>query len=223
VSGETTIPKTPADHVLVIDVSRFQGQAFDFVAASSAGAVGAIVKATEGASYVDPAYELDARTAAAAGLQVGSYHVFHPDQDPEEQAKHYRAIAFDRTALCPVIDFELASKQLATFDVARRAAAFVEATRLLWNKVHGLVYASPSFLASLVVTGAGAEAIASMASAWRLWVAHYGVAKPLIPKPWTDYAGWQFSGGDHRVAGVPVDLSWFRGDERALAELGATR
>lgn len=43
---------------------------------------------------------------------------------------------------------------------------------------------------------------------YKLWIANYGVTKPLIPKPWTKYWAWQYSASG-AVAGVPgaVDLN----------------
>lgn len=53
-----------------------------------------------------------------------------------------------------------------------------------------------------------------------LWVAHYKVAVPNIPNPWTAYAFWQYEQAAN-VAGVDkaVDLDVFNGNEDALSRL----
>jgi len=51
-----------------------------------------------------------------------------------------------------------------------------------------------------------------------LWIANYGVTKPLIPKPWgtDEWTFWQFTNeGDGKLYGVesdPIDLNYFNGD-----------
>lgn len=49
-----------------------------------------------------------------------------------------------------------------------------------------------------------------------LWIANYGVTKPLIPLPWTDWTFWQFTAhGDGTLYGVEsknIDLNYFNGD-----------
>jgi lysozyme len=75
-----------------IDVSSNQHPAnkpIDWFAVADAGYGFAIVKATQGVSYVNPwlAYDLD--DARAAGLFVGAYHYWEPDQDAIVQAKNF--------------------------------------------------------------------------------------------------------------------------------------
>lgn len=217
----TTVPKAPPGFCLVIDVSTAQTEHFDFVEAKKAGAEAVIVKATEGATYTDPMFEANVASAKKAGLLVGSYHVFRPEKDAERQAERYTELARDVTDLCPVIDLELdAHGAIAGDEVAVRAQAFVEACFGSWAKSTGLVYVSPSFAAKLGVHPRGKYALEVMADLWDLWVAHYKTPVPILPKPWKDYLGWQFSGGDHFIGGIPTDLSWFRGTREDLAALG---
>lgn len=50
-------------------------------------------------------------------------------------------------------------------------------------------------------------------SKYPLWVAHYGTTTPIVPKPWTDWLFWQYSGSS-KLAGVKtlVDMNYFNGD-----------
>ena len=53
-----------------------------------------------------------------------------------------------------------------------------------------------------------------------LWIANYGVTKPLVPKPWTEWVFWQFTDkGDGSLYGVEsrnIDLNYFNGDMNAF-------
>lgn len=53
-----------------------------------------------------------------------------------------------------------------------------------------------------------------------LWIAHYKVAVPKVPGPWTTYAFWQYE-QTANITGVDkaVDLDVFNGDEDALSRL----
>ena len=48
------------------------------------------VKATEGATYVDPMYERNIREARRNGFKVGSYHFFRMTSTPEEQFENIK-------------------------------------------------------------------------------------------------------------------------------------
>lgn len=51
-----------------------------------------------------------------------------------------------------------------------------------------------------------------------LWVAHYGVNKPALPKGWNDWLIWQYSeNGDGHAHGVNswrIDMNWYKGEEQ---------
>lgn len=53
-----------------------------------------------------------------------------------------------------------------------------------------------------------------------LWVANYGVASPLVPKPWTAWTFWQFTdngnGPIYGVESLNIDLNYFNGDADAF-------
>lgn len=217
-----------AKSLLVVDVSAAQPSSLDWGAVKAAGAVAAIVKTSEGETYVDPLWRVHTKGAARAGLMVGSYHVFRPEhEDPKRQAKAYYKAGWADTMLCPVLDLELdAGGSVSPPVVAARAAVFAEETARLWKKSSGLVYASPAFVKKLAGDAVGRSALERMARLWPLWIAHYGVAEPDVPWPWGSWALWQFAGGDAlRIGdkGVRVDTSWFEGSEIDLAKLGEAK
>ena len=57
-----------------------------------------------------------------------------------------------------------------------------------------------------------------------LWIANYGVAQPLVPRPWAanEWLFWQFTAtGDgpfYGVESLEIDLNYFNGDAEAFAQ-----
>jgi lysozyme len=89
----------------IIDVSSNQhpnGAPINWTAVAADGVTTAIVKATQGTTYINPYYANDAHGAAAAGLEVLAYH-FATFTDPAAEAAHFRAVA---GPLAAVGDFE---------------------------------------------------------------------------------------------------------------------
>lgn len=106
----------------IIDVSKFQGR-IDWRALKAAGVVdGAILKATEGNTGVDPEFAWNAKEAATQDLLLGFYHFAQPDHfaldstwaDPEAEADHFfntvapTWIALGRPAMVFALDIEKA-------------------------------------------------------------------------------------------------------------------
>ncbi len=218
------VSQTPPGSSLVIDVSGIgpQTKRFDFAGAKAAGAVAALIIATEGEDYTDPMWDWHHPRAAAAGLMLSGIHVFRPEHEaPEVQAKHYDTVARPWSMLCPIVDLEPTKKDhgIPMDVVAQRALEFVLATRVLWRKAHGLAYLSVDYLTRLCATREGKNAVRAIASMWDLWIAKYGpepAGSDLAP--WPAYTGWQY--GQIVVSGETVDASRFAGDEKAIAKLG---
>jgi GH25 family lysozyme M1 (1,4-beta-N-acetylmuramidase) len=57
---------------------------------------------------------------------------------------------------------------------------------------------------------------------YALWIANYGVSKPMIPAPWKDgeWLLWQYTdkgdGLQYGVETLNVDMNYFNGDENAF-------
>lgn len=216
---------------LVLDVSAVQPPTFDFAMAHAIGVRGVIVKASQGQGSPDHLFATHMRRAAEAVEMLTSYHVIEAHwDDMAVQAEEYFRIAHDSSMLCPIVDVERTDNSAAVplERVAIQTAAFVAASSKLWARVgksRGLLYASTSYLADMCATPAGLAALQSVrAAGWRVWLAAYRAtdptsaeAKPFLPE---EVAGWQYTGGEMEFDGVGVDLSWFNGNERAIAALG---
>lgn len=75
-----------------IDVSTWQhpeGQPIDFEQVVQAGYRFVIIKATQGAGYLNPWLDRDYDDAFGAGLLIGAYHYFEPGEDVDAQAKNF--------------------------------------------------------------------------------------------------------------------------------------
>jgi lysozyme len=212
----TTMPAAHDGWTLGIDVSACQG-VIDWAAVRAQGVRFAFIKATDGTCAVDSKWAVNSSGAQAADMAFGSYHVLEPGTDPTAQAQHYLSIAKGIGALPPVLDFELA-KGLSAASALARAAAFLDAVEQAWGK-RALVYVCPGFISQLAALAGDAGTASLQALAERpLWVAHYGVASPKVPSPWTDWTLWQFAGdGGYRMPnGIVVDVDWIQGGLSAL-------
>lgn len=212
----------PAPHpgcILVVDISSAQGERPPWQAMRAAGVDGIMVNAGEGETFpaTTAAWDLDSRGGAEAGFSIGGYHVFRPDhEDPTVQSRRFRRIAFDRTALNPCCDFEEQCGIDGTLCVERAVTFGLDVQQLFGKRC--LMYLAPGFLASL---NAHPDAIAKLGQ-FPLWLADYRDA-PHVPAPWSTWSMWQFDDGHRvRIADCELDLSWFKGDEIALARMGAS-
>src|SRR6059058_1692614 len=73
-----TAPQTNPAWLEGIDVSHWNGS-IDWSQVASSGERFAIMKATEGRTYVDPTYSSNRQGALDAGLAVTAYHFARPD------------------------------------------------------------------------------------------------------------------------------------------------
>jgi lysozyme len=155
--------------------------------------------------------------ARAAGIACGVYHFFHVKEDPHFQAATVTTFLGGALAagdLPPVIDIEAAQGQSKEH--------LIEAVDWWLSDVADplgvvpIIYTGPSFWAHNVGDQPPFDE-------YPLWVAHYGVTKPIVPKPWTDWTFWQHTDqGRVPGIGVNVDLDVFNGDAEAFASLRRT-
>jgi GH25 family lysozyme M1 (1,4-beta-N-acetylmuramidase) len=214
---------------LVLDVSSDQRASFDFAAAAAMGCRAAIIKATDGEGTTDPLFASHMLCAAAAVEQATAYHFFRAWHiDPTIQAREHFEVASPVSMWGPILDVEPtpADAGVELWVVAERAADWCEASNELWaavGKRGGLFYTFTAHLADLRSSARGLAALQRIrAAGYLLWLADYNGREPAPREgaPWPAVTAWQWTGGAVQVGGVPVDLSWFVGDERALARLG---
>ena len=193
-------PKTTAS-TRGVDVSHWNG-VVDWDGVKAKGNVFAYAKATEGATVVDLQYDNNLVNAPKAGLVFGAYHFFHPEEDPVVQADLFlRRVG--KTDLPPVLDWEVSGGMRNQIQI-QRALIWLKAVQAGLGRVP-MIYGGPSFLSDL--------ALPMTFKAYPLWIAHYGVATPRIPQPWTSWTFWQSSDANGQ------DLDLFSGSVDDLKKL----
>ncbi|MBV9110138.1 MAG: glycoside hydrolase [Gemmatimonadetes bacterium] len=190
-----------------IDVSHYQGR-IDWTAVEGDGVGFAFVKATEGTSFVDPAFRRNWDALGETRILRGAYHRFRPGRDAVAQAEHFLAVArIGEGALPPVLDVE-ATDGVSDARLVRGVRAWLAAVEQRTG-VRPVVYTKPGFRRAH---------LGNALDDYPLWIAEYGVDSPSHPR-WTF---WQHSERG-RVAGIakPVDLDRFNGSHAELRELAS--
>jgi lysozyme len=186
----------------------------------------------------DPQFLTNLTGAKAAGLVVGCYSFAYPLppkpgvvlHEPEDQAKfHYDlagGLGSSDGELPPAFDFEWPAPNdwakwgCSAGQLRAWALAYLEAAKAYWGCAP-LVYTYPDFW--MHVGGSSEPAFAQ----YPLWMASYPHAtqwptdgnRPLIVRPWTDWAAWQWTGGAAKLPnGVAADFDVIR-DEDTLHAL----
>ena len=89
-----------------IDVSKHNGE-IDFEQVRDDDYQFVFIKASEGKTYKDEAFEVNYRKARGAGLKVGAYHFFRKNRSGQEQADNFLGVIAGRAMDLPlVIDLE---------------------------------------------------------------------------------------------------------------------
>ncbi|MGB8650585.1 MAG: GH25 family lysozyme [Mycobacteriales bacterium] len=202
------------------DVSSWQhlnGAPIDWAKVRAGGSAFAIVKATEGGSYVNPYYAADVRSARAARLVVGGYAFVRPAlplTTAAAQAKQLvttlGSVATSGT-LPPILDLE-ETGGLAPRDLITWTQSFLETVRAQSGRTP-IVYSYPYFWSSAM---AGTTALGR----YPLWLASYRSTTPPPLAGWASWSLWQYTSGGTipGIAGA-VDVSRFNGTLTQLAAL----
>lgn len=173
-----------------IDVSKWQGE-INWQKASSAGAKFAIIRAGSvdnptGTPYIDFQFHRNAELAPPI-MPIGFYWYFRPNHDPTRQAQFFVDLIRDKDwKLYPAIDVEenggLSGREVASAVWLFQNRVFQELD------VRGLIYTSPGFWNSYVER-------TTWARDYPLWVAHWNVSTPTLPRDWSEagetYKFWQ--------------------------------
>lgn len=202
----------------VIDISHhnvgpLKGGQIDFAAVAQAGIWGVICKASEGAGYGDPTYDVRRPLIKAAGLEHGAYHFNTGEQVSRQVDRFFREADPDqRTAM--VLDFEKQTV-LAKGDMA--IAQAIEFLHAVENKLgrKAKIY-SGDRLKSLI--GKLGPIDRGYLLEHKLWLAQYG-PRAVLPPGFTKVWLWQFTGDGfgqppHSIAGVKgngIDINSFEG------------
>ncbi len=183
-----------------IDVSDYQPNV-DWQAVARSGIAFAMIKATEGDSFVCEVFPRYWEQTKTNGLIRGAYHFFKPASDPIKQAYHFlKTVKLQDGDLPPVLDIETMGGLDATA-LCDRAAQWID----IIEKEIGfrpIIYTYPGFWQKLNTT---------RFSDYPLWIAHYTTAEqPMTPGGWKTWVFWQFT-DQGQVEGISggIDVNLF--------------
>ncbi len=178
--------------------------------------------------WTDRDFKVNWREAKRVGLPRGSYWFYDSRVDPKRQAELWASLFGGDTGELPLFaDFE--ENYGGAFGGWRHWYTFLERIKeLVPNKEVGIYTAYYYWVQNTQGVGIPTGSL-NYFKFYPLWVANYGVTKPLIPKPWDTWTFWQFTeNGDGSIYGVEssrIDLNYFNGDLaafRARFKLGDT-
>jgi lysozyme len=182
------------------------------------------LKATEGATYTDPAFSNYWRQAKTAGVRRGAYHFFRPLTSPEDQADQFCNVIgnLEPGDLPPALDLEEtvpAPDQWPSVPAEQRVALVLRFLERLTNHcgIQPIIYTRRGWIASYLPNP-------TALAGYRIWLADYrGQDTPAIPAPWQRWTFWQHSDSG-TVPGVQrwVDLNRFFGSAEDLTTLSKT-
>lgn len=202
----------------------------DFAAVRASGVVAVILKCSQGASFVDPAFSQRADQAKAAGLLVGAYHFCNADLPSLQVSNFHRALS-GKGLLLPVIDVEPNGSSTVSVKQAATIVLGVKASLGGYPVVYMGRYGPDG--------NAGGLPNATLSAA-SLWIPAYGsvpavlqgllsVIPPLetlltavgylprLPPGWATWEMWQYTEtGSCPGIPAPVDRSRFNGTEAQL-------
>jgi len=182
-------------HVKGIDVSHHQRE-IDWQKMKSAGVRFVYIKATEGATYRDPAMLLHYTGAEQAGLKAGFYHYARPYNDPRREVDNLLAATDGLVHDLPyALDIETNEGKFDRTHIAHFCKVWLEEIEKRTGE-RAVLYTYTHF--------AKAYLDASL-SRWPLWIAHYNVGKPGENGIWTQWAVWQYTSGNDGLP-YPGDL-----------------
>ena len=186
-----------------------------------ANAAAVLIKCGQG-TMEDPKFRTNLAGAQKAGLRVGIWWFYHPDMAAQLQIDKFVSI-YNSLTVKPL---------WISLDVEESAWVDDQGTRHVVLPPSIETYSAwlAQWLATVEDATGVRPAIYTRASWWDqwvkpgqwgkypLWVANYGVAKPLLPRDWAGklWLFWQY--GTTTTPGIltPVDSDWFDGTEADL-------
>lgn len=180
--------------MLIVDLSNVNGSV-DFARLKHAGAVGVMLKATEGETFVDSTFASHRAAANKVGLHVGAYHFARPDLhlDPTVSARRFVNVVGKLAApdLKTALDFETWNRHLSSAQHVAWARKFNAVVKAGLGQ-YPMFYSYSAMLHDLS-PGTGGTPIGN-----GLWLASYarntGKEYPAIaPAPWKNWVLHQYT------------------------------
>ena len=158
------------------------------------------IKATEGATYVDPMYQQNIKGARAKKLRVGAYHYFRTTNSVQKQFENYKKhVKKSDIDLIPMVDVE-ECKKWSTVQFQDSLMRFIQLVKSYYGKAP-MIYSVNTFYNRYC---------APRYNKYYLMIGRYGSEEPFIKGRGT-YTIWQKS-QTGKLSGIPkeVDIDVFR-------------
>ena len=158
------------------------------------------IKATEGATYVDPMYQQNINGARARKFRVGAYHYFRTTSSVQKQFENYKKhVKKSDINLIPMVDVE-ECKKWSVKQFQDSLMRFVQLVKSHYGKAP-MIYSVNTFYNKYC---------APRFNNYHLIIGRYGNEKPFIKGKGT-YTIWQKS-QTGKLSGIPkeVDIDVFR-------------
>ena len=158
------------------------------------------VKATEGATYVDPMYQQNIKGARAKKLRVGAYHYFRTTSSVQKQFENYKQhVKKSDIDLIPMVDVE-ECKKWSTVQFRDSLMRFIQLVKSHYGKAP-MIYSVNTFYNRYC---------APRFNKYHLMIGRYGSDEPFIKGRGT-YTIWQKS-QTGKLSGISknVDIDFFR-------------
>ena len=186
------------------------------------GVVFVIMKASEGTSFVDPAFRNNWRMAGQAGLVRGAYHVMRYDRSISMQFQRYESVLNSvgprECDLGPALDIKSAARgKPERTQAVGKISTWLQLAQGRYKK-RPLLFTSP-FLLEQILRNPWKELNRAV-----LWLSEYSPKQPPLPSgSWLPNYVWQFSDGEQNVpdgyVGPPVDRNVFIGSAAEFADI----
>lgn len=178
-----------------IDVSHHQGDIdWKKVMKAQPKLAFVYVKCTEGKSYVDPKFKVNAEGAVAVGYKVGAYHYFRMTSSAHEQFENFKkqmdAVHID---LIPMVDVER--------DDGKPRKELQDSLKVLLDLLEKAYGKRPMIYGT---NRSYNELCAPEFNYYPLYIGRYGKNKPIVTGP-SHYTIWQYS-ESARIPGIPQSV-----------------
>ncbi|BCL17472.1 GH25 family lysozyme [Micromonospora sagamiensis] len=205
-----------------IDVSHHQGS-INWTSVRDAGVEFAFIKATEGTSYKDPAFNTNYVAAYHAGVVRGAYHFALPDRSSGATQANYLASSggawsADSRTLPAALDIEYNPYGPACYGLSQSAmrtwiADFLDTYRARTGR-YAVVYTTTNWWTTCTGNWSGPWANHP------LWIARWSTSPGTLPAGAPFWSFWQYT-STGRVSGISgdVDRNYFNGDRSRLIAL----
>ena len=157
------------------------------------------VKATEGATYVDPSFYDSVQSARDLGIQAGAYHFTKFNNPPLREAANFLEAAHKARVDSVTLDLEYRVSELTSSEIESWVMTFMRSCEAFFDPSNIRIYTSRNYLHEK-----GLQSAAPFAR-YKLWAADWN-NQPLA-LPWKSWDTWQYTNaGAVDWATAPIDL-----------------